>query len=117
MKLAYDLLGAGPATLLDWNENMSQSSADRNLLFGILAVQMDLVTRDGLIAGMGVWVLNKTRSLSEILVEHKYLKAEHRDLLEPLVAVHLQQHGNDPEQSLAALKLNFIDSTRLGATR
>lgn len=82
---------------------MAQSSADRNLLFGILAVQMDLVSRDGLIAGMNAWVLDKNRSLSEILVELQHLQVEHRDLIESLVAVHLQQHGNDPEKCLSAL--------------
>jgi hypothetical protein len=40
---------------------MPPSGADRNLLFGILALQMDFVSRDGLIKGMNTWVLDKTR--------------------------------------------------------
>ena len=35
---------------------MAQSAADRNLLFGILALQMDFITRDALIAAMNAWV-------------------------------------------------------------
>ena len=35
-------------------------SADRNLLFGILALQMDFITRDGLVAAMNAWVLAET---------------------------------------------------------
>ncbi len=31
---------------------MSQLAADRNLLFGILAVQLEFVARDGLVAAM-----------------------------------------------------------------
>jgi hypothetical protein len=34
-------------------------SADRNLLFGILAVQLDFVSKDALIAGMNAWLLDK----------------------------------------------------------
>ena len=41
-------------------------SADHNLLFGILALQMDLITRDQLIAGMNAWVLEKTKPLGAI---------------------------------------------------
>ena len=46
---------------------MSKSLADRNLLFGILALQMDFVTRDGLIAAMNAWVLDKIKPLGQIL--------------------------------------------------
>ena len=35
------------------------TSSDRNLLFGILALQMDFVTRDALVAAMNAWVLDK----------------------------------------------------------
>jgi hypothetical protein len=41
----------------------SGNSADRNLLFGILAVQMDFVSRDALIAAMNARVLAKRRPL------------------------------------------------------
>lgn len=83
--------------------NTGPTIADRNLLFGILALQVDFISRDGLIAGMNTWVLDKKRPLSEILVEQKHLKVEHKDLVETLVAAHLKQHDNDPEKSLAAL--------------
>jgi hypothetical protein len=44
---------------------MPRQDADRNLLFGILALQMDLITRDALIAAMGAWALAKHRPLGE----------------------------------------------------
>jgi hypothetical protein len=37
----------------------AQPSADRNLPFGILAAQLDFVSRDALIAAMNAWVLAK----------------------------------------------------------
>ena len=78
-------------------------AADRNLLIGILALQMDFVSRDALIAAMHAWVLDKARPLGDILAEQGALKPEHRTLLEALVQAHLAQHGDDPQQSLAAL--------------
>ena len=65
-------------------------STDRNLLFGILAVQMDFVSRDALIAAMSGWVLAKHRPLGEILVEQEALSAANRDLLEALVSAHIR---------------------------
>jgi hypothetical protein len=41
----------------------SQSGADRNLLFGILALQLDFVQRDALIQAMHAWVLDRTKPL------------------------------------------------------
>jgi serine/threonine protein kinase len=79
------------------------ASADRNLLFGVVAVQMDFVSRDALVAAMNAWALGKTQSLGQILVTQNVLSAQRRDLLEALVDEHLKQHGNDPQQSLATI--------------
>jgi len=79
----------------------SPQAADRNLLFGILALQMDFVKRDALLAAMQAWVFNKTTSLGQILREQNVIGAEEEELLEALVRKHLQRHNNDPEKSLA----------------
>ena len=78
-------------------------SADRNLLFGIVALQMDFINRDQLVAAMHAWVLKKTRPLGEILVEQNVVPASKRELLEPLVDQHVKDHAGDPAQSLAGL--------------
>jgi hypothetical protein len=44
---------------------MSHSAADRNLLFGILALQMDFIGRDDLVAAMNAWVLDKANVASD----------------------------------------------------
>ena len=49
---------------------MAGTAADRNLLLGIIALQMDFITRDALIAAMSAWVLKKETTLSQILEEH-----------------------------------------------
>src|SRR4051812_31876778 len=78
-------------------------SADSNLLYGILALQMDFISRDALVAAMNAWVLDKKKSLGQILVEQGALRAEAHARLEPLVEMHVELHGGDPQKSLAAV--------------
>jgi formylglycine-generating enzyme required for sulfatase activity len=82
---------------------VSKAEADRNLLFGILALQMDFLSRDALVAGMGAWVLDKGKPLGRILVDQGALDPQNLALLEPLVNRHIQMHGDDPGRSLAAI--------------
>ncbi len=78
-------------------------NADRNLLFGVLALQLDFISQPQLIAGMQAWVAEKTLPLSAHLVKLGHLAAGKAALLEPLVDEHVRQHGDDPAQSLQAL--------------
>ncbi len=84
---------------------MSAAPSDRNLLFGVLALQMDFINRDALVVALNAWVLDKSRPLGEILIAQGALQAGQRNLLEPLVEAHLAMHGNDVEKSLAAVHL------------
>src|SRR5437588_4181288 len=79
------------------------ATADRNLLFGILALQMDFIGRDALVAAMHAWVLDKHKPLGQLLVKHGALTADTCALLEALVQKHLALHGDDAERSLAAV--------------
>jgi serine/threonine-protein kinase len=79
--------------------------ADRNLLFGVLALQLDFISRDQLIAALHAWVLDKAKPLGQILVEQGVLAAPTCSLLDTLVAKHLECHGQEPQRSLAALAL------------
>jgi serine/threonine protein kinase/WD40 repeat protein len=80
-----------------------RANADRNLLFGILAVQMDFISRDALIVAMNTWVLDKAKPLGQILVEQAALTSRARDKLNEVVELHLEIHGGDPQKSLAAV--------------
>jgi hypothetical protein len=82
---------------------MTSSASDRNLLFGILALRMDFITRDGLIDGMQAWTPAKTQSLGKVLVDRELMPQSQRELLEPLVDAHIAQHGGDAPQSLQGL--------------
>ncbi|MFM9960261.1 MAG: WD40 repeat domain-containing serine/threonine protein kinase [Planctomycetaceae bacterium] len=82
---------------------MSSSPSDRNVLFGVLALQMEFITQAGLIAALQAWTLQKSRPLGELLVELGHMSAEDRAALEPMVDRHVARHGGRAEQSLAAL--------------
>src|SRR5262245_54604855 len=79
------------------------AAADRNLLFGILALQLDFISREQLIAGMQAWVLNKEQPLADLLALAGALSPADRATLEAVVERHLEKHDNCPQQSLAAV--------------
>ena len=48
---------------------MARAESDRNLLLGILALQMHFISRDDLIAATGDWVVQRHRPLADMLQE------------------------------------------------
>jgi serine/threonine-protein kinase len=84
---------------------MAQAHADRNLLFGILALQVGFIQREQLLAAMNAWVLDKHKPLGKILIEQQALAAADHEALEILVERHLQHYEQQPRRSLAALWL------------
>jgi serine/threonine-protein kinase len=83
--------------------HLRPTNTDRNLLFGILALQMDCIQRDELVTAMNAWVLNKAKPLAQILVEQGALTLRARNKLEAVVELHLEVHEGDPQKSLAAV--------------
>ena len=45
---------------------MASANADRNLLYGVLALQMGFIGRDALISALNAWVAAKDKPLSRI---------------------------------------------------
>src|SRR5262245_27534225 len=82
---------------------MAHASTDRNLLFGIMALQVNFIDRDALLAAMQTWVLDKSRTLGQVLLEHGKLTAEQLTSLDGLIVLHLKAHGDDCERSMKAL--------------
>jgi tetratricopeptide (TPR) repeat protein len=78
-------------------------AADRNLLLGIIALQMDFITKEALIAAMHAWVVNKSLPLSQVLQDQGALSTARRLLLDALVEEHIKVHNNDAQKSLAAV--------------
>src|ERR1051325_8765748 len=82
---------------------MFQSNADRNLLFGLLALQRNLLTRKQLIAVLQAWTLDKDRPIGDVLLIRKIITADNLQMLEALVQKHLALHDNDTQKSLSAV--------------
>jgi hypothetical protein len=65
-------------------------TVDENVLLGILALQMDFVTREQFIVAMLAWVKDKSRSLGQIFRDQGVLLKDTTELLSALVAKHLK---------------------------
>src|SRR5262249_27623790 len=81
---------------------MAAIAADRNLLFGLLALQNDLIDQGQLVAAFQAWTRDKARALADHLVGRCDLDPDDRSAVEALVARHLKKHG-DAGRSLAAI--------------
>src|SRR2546426_16479 len=84
---------------------MSNIIGDRNLLFGILALQKEIISREVLLAAMNAWVADKRKGLAQILRELKALSENHHAVLEECVEAHLARHEHDAKKSLAKVCL------------
>ncbi len=95
---------------------MSQhNNAPRDLLFGLLALQNGMVTRDQLVMAFTVWTATPGKPLADLLAEQGALHSEHRPLLDALADAHVKLHGGDPERSLAALGVDRSTRESLAA--
>src|SRR5262249_45871594 len=86
---------------------MTPLHADRNLIFGILALQMDFISRDQLVAALHSWLLDKSRPLGQVLSEQGALSGPRHDVLQALVEEHLAAHEGDADKSLATLGMSI----------
>jgi len=92
---------------------MARADADVNLLFGLLALQNDLVDQDQLLSAFRTWSRDKGRSIADLLVAQGDLDEGQRSILEALVQAHIKKHGGKTEKSLAAVGTSPANSARL----
>src|SRR5262245_37041916 len=93
----------GEASLEELTVMLRTTDPARDLLFGLLALQIGLIAQDRLLLAFRAWTRDKSRALADYLADHGDLDAEDRAAVEALVARHLKKHGNDVEKSLAAI--------------
>jgi eukaryotic-like serine/threonine-protein kinase len=79
------------------------STADRNLLFGLLALQTGMIEHPALLSACHAWTLAKDRSIAGLLLQQGALTEPRRALLEGLVGEHMVIHGGDVRKSLSAV--------------
>jgi tetratricopeptide (TPR) repeat protein len=77
--------------------------APTDLLFGLIALNNDLVAPAAIPAALRARVHEPNRRLAELLVTQGALTPAHRDLVETLSAEYIDRHGGDAGKALAAL--------------
>jgi eukaryotic-like serine/threonine-protein kinase len=82
---------------------MAAIAADRDLLFGMIALQNGLIDQGQLVAAFHAWTRDKGRPLAEHLVARGDLDADQRAGVDAMVALHVKKHGGDAAKSLAAI--------------
>jgi serine/threonine-protein kinase len=79
---------------------MSAETTDRNLLFGVLALQADFLDAAQFAEACSAWAGRKDTPLADLLVERGLLTAEQRGLVDLLLRQKLNKHGGDAHASL-----------------
>jgi serine/threonine protein kinase len=85
---------------------MAAVAADRELLFGLLALQNGIINQAQLLAAFQAWTLERSKGLADHLVALGHLTPARRPIVEAMAALHLEAHGGDVEKSLAAVPAN-----------
>ena len=83
---------------------MDQHNAQRNLLFGILALKLGCIDRDALVAGFRAWIARPDRPLAQVLCDRGALPGGKRLLIAEALEEYLAAHGDDPALGLVAVQ-------------
>jgi hypothetical protein len=78
-------------------------NTDRNLLFGVLALQADLLDAPRFAEACSAWAGRKDTPLADLLLERGWITPADRETVERLLELKLRQHGGDARASLAAV--------------
>ena len=82
---------------------MAPVDTERNLLFGLLALQVGLIDQGALFAAFAAWTRDKGRPLADHFIDLGHLDAPRRAVVEAIAGLHVQALGGDPGKSLAVL--------------
>src|SRR5262245_52830931 len=74
---------------------------DRNLLFGVLALQADLIDNDRFAEACSAWAARKETPLADLLVQRGWLTPAGRTDVEKLLERKLKKHLGDARAGLA----------------
>jgi serine/threonine protein kinase len=86
---------------------MSNPLADRNLLFGVLALHADLIDSEQFVEVCSAWAGHKEVTLADLLLARGWITDGDRAAVEHLVGLKLRRHGGDGYSSLAAILDNL----------
>jgi hypothetical protein len=78
-------------------------NTDRNLLFGVLALQADLIDAPQFIEACLLWTTRKNEHLGDLLLERGWIEPADKAHVEYLLERKLKKHGGSAHASLAAI--------------
>ena len=87
---------------------------DRNLLFGVLALQADLLDGARFVEACTLWASRKEAPLADLLVERGWLTPEERADVEKLLERKLKKHGGDAKAGLAEVTTDGVRQSLAG---
>ncbi len=89
---------------------MPHSNADRNLLFGVLALQLELIDARQFADACAGWASRKEIALADLLTERGWITKDDQDEVDRLLERKLKRHGGDIHASLAAVTDERVQS-------
>ncbi len=89
---------------------------DRNLLFGVLALQADLLDPERFARACTLWSAQKTTALADLLVQQGWLTAADRADVERLLDRKLKKHLGDASAGLAEVTTEQVRQSLAGLT-
>ena len=75
-------------------------NTDTNLLFGVLALQLEYIAAVQFVDVCGAWTARQDTTLAEILVERGWLTPDARQEIDRLLQRKLKRHDGDPRKAL-----------------
>src|SRR5262249_47482836 len=81
---------------------------ERNLLYGLLALEDGLIDQDQLLEAFRSWALDKGRPLADHLAELRYLNEEQHALIERFVAQRLGEPGGQAGRGLVSILASLL---------
>jgi WD40 repeat protein/serine/threonine protein kinase len=79
------------------------TDTERDLLFGILAVQRGFISLEAFAEGMQARARDESRTLGQILAGRGAISGPQQGLLETMVREHLSDHGGDSTRTFASI--------------
>ncbi len=87
---------------------------ESNLLFGVLALQIDLIDSNQFAEVCTLWSTNKTVPLADLMIDHGWITATDRGDVERLLSRRLKKHEGDLKASLADAMDGSVHRTLMG---
>ena len=78
-------------------------NTDQNLLFGVLALQLEFVDGQQFVEACGVWATRKETALGDVLLERGWIDAEAKRQVEELLDRKLRKHRGDARTALGTV--------------